>query len=219
MKKLIILFLTLLFLLSISSCGGSSENKEPTITKQKINTRDEVERFASAGEMPDSRVKLGMDRKTLWKQYPDSDSDVEGGVTNPHGTEPDDGDDYINAREHLIREPGEKRTKYSDGKFQYFIQNNAKKDAIGFILSLTKAYNFTVGIDIDDEVEYALGTPDKKDIPPSSDLFYFFGELKNAERYTYIFGKNRLDFIFDNSTLMAIALIDTENWTGYGESE
>lgn len=191
MKKIICLFLALLLVFSLSACKekGDIENTPET------NVYD-LKECMKQGKIPELKYILGTNPETIKKDFE--------GVTEQDGEEVEL---YINENPNS--------TNIGVGNNYYYYVNGSEEKGISSILSFDTAFGIEVnGFDTKKDIKNKFTTVEFTERQLTSLQAYFIpGEVENCSALTCEIDNRRIDFIFMDETLIAINLVDTENWT------
>ena len=192
MKRFLCLSLVFLIALSLSAC---KKEKEKIPSEPTNNTYDLVE-CMKQGKIPELKYTLGTSPETIKKDFE--------GVTEQDGEEIEL---YINENPNS--------TNIVAGNYYYYYVNGSEDMGISSIVSFSTAFGVEVnGFETKQDIIKKFSTVDFEDRELSSLQAYFIpGEIENCSALTCKTDNRRIDFIFIEETLIAINLLDTENWT------
>lgn len=196
MKRILCLTLTLLMVFSLSAC--KKENQE-TPTTPTNNTYDLVE-CMNQGKIPEAEYVLGVDPEKIKKDY------------NYYGEETTD--EFTHEHEIYVRE-NPNSTNIVVGDFYYYHVNGQEDKGISSIVCFGTAFGVEVnGFDTKQDIIKKFSSVEFEERELSSLQAYFIpGEVENCTALTCKTETRRIDFVFMEDTLIAINLVDTENWT------
>lgn len=205
-KKIISLFTALCIVIgafAFSSCS-KSESTEPTTAKRTAyNTMENVKKSVMQGKIDTVEFALGTKANVIFEKYNSKSSD---------STQQADHDVFSVTQKADY-------TRIIKGLAQYFYLNDDKDKTVSVIASTSDAFNFNVGNCTPEDVTFALGEPNVRDIPDAKDVMFGFGfSSNNSERLTYNIDKYRLDFIFSNNALLGVMLTDTTIYKNIGNT-
>ena len=187
MKRIISLILALGICFSCCACAGGAQPQNNTVG---IDLAAELQ----GGKIPEIDIALGtaVDTIEVAEGHSHQDSDT-------HGYSSVEGDKYS----YFLNEHA----------FAYY--KNAKKDkGISVVLSVSEAFSLKCNSFVSAEqvkeafpnIEFTEGTVDKNDLTIMPYM------LDTTKKLTYTSGKRQAVFYIMDDQLIAVALIDTENW-------
>lgn len=210
MRKTICLVTAAMIAAALCSCGNSAESPtDVTATMQRttVTTLESVSAKAGAGEMDCTPIKLGNIIDRLYDNYPTApageEQPQESGVA-------EQGED----RQYLEKTTGTTLTRFMYADMQFYTVNGKDSEGVAVMITSNGAYGFKCNINFKSDITNSLGEPQQKDIIPENQRFFMMGG-EDAERLTYFFGDNRLDFIVVDDMLSMIVLTDTAIYDGF----
>lgn len=205
-KKIISIFTALCIAVcafSLSSCSNSASTEPTTAKKTAYNTMENVKKSVLQGKIDTVEFALGTKADSILQKY---------STTSAQNAQNADHDVFSVT-------PKADYTRIIKGVAQYFYLNSDADKTISVIASTSDAFNFNVGNCTPNDVIYALGEPNVRDIPDARDVLFGFGfGSENSERLTYNIDKYRLDFIFSNNLLLGVMLTDTSLYKSMGNT-
>lgn len=191
MKRIICLVLALLLVFSLSACKG----KEVTNDDPNTNVYD-LNECMKQGKIPELKYTLGTNPETIKKDFE--------GVTEQNGEEIEL---YINENPNSIN--------IVVGDYYYYYVRGAEDKGVSSIVSFTTAFGVEVhGFDTKDDIKKRFTTVEFTERALTSlDAYFIPGEVDNCTALTCETDNRRIDFIFMEETLIAVNMVDTENWT------
>lgn len=191
MKKIICLCLAVLLIFSLAACKG----KEVVDDANDANVYD-LNECMKQGKIPEIKYSLGTNPETIKKDFE--------GVTEQNGEEVEL---YINENPNS--------TNISVANNYYYYVNGSEDKGISSILSFDTAFGVEVnGFDTKEDIKNKFTTVEFTERQLTSLQAYFIpGEVEDCSALTCKTENRRIDFIFMGETLIAINLVDTENWT------
>ncbi|HIZ16784.1 MAG TPA: hypothetical protein H9675_04355 [Firmicutes bacterium] len=207
MKKLTALFISLFMVAGfLTSCGdgsaGTVSSEEPFVSQDLSFTPVNVSEYASAGQMYPLEMKLGDNADAVKAYYENAASSAEPSADDGHGH-------------------GE--ITLTENEFSSHIELNAvnelycylpdSNEVISAIVSYSDPYGFPLYVATEDDVIAHLGQPERSGQPEKNDVFFMLGPvLENYRILVYTYGTNRVTFIFNDGTMMAATIVNTESW-------
>ena len=185
MKKIIAIFLCLIFVFSLTAC-----KKEDTSSGS--NSVD-VEYYAKLGSMPETKYSLGQDVGTLKTELEE------------HYNTTEDHHAVFNVVE------GEKTVQIDSGNFQYYYYKEKLSDGVSYIVSFDKAFGFDVGT-VSVEITDALNLFEFTEEEFNDDNSFFVLGINDGKVIKYKFAENTVSFVFVDDALYATALYKTDDW-------
>ena len=192
MKRTVALILALLLLFSLSACKKEN-NKTPDEPTPNVYDLNEC---MKEGKIPELKYSLGTNPETIKKDFE--------GVTEQDGEEIEL---YINENPNS--------TNIVVGDYYYYYVNGSEDKGISSIISFSTAFGVEVnGFDTKQDIKNRFSGIEFEERKLTSLQAYFIpGEVENCTALTCKTDNRRIDFIFMDEALIAINLIDTENWT------
>lgn len=196
MKRILCLILALLLVFSLSAC---KKQKEETPSDPAENTYDLVE-CMNQGKLPEAEYLLGTDPEKIKTDY------------NYYGE--NSSDEHSHDHEIYMRE-NPNSTNIVVGDYYYYFVNGQESKGISSIVCFGTAFGTEVnGFETKDDIKKKFSTVEFTEREISSLQAYFIpGEVENCTALTCKTENRRIDFVFMEETLIAINLVDTENWT------
>ena len=203
MKRIIALFLALVLLTgTFAACSKedvSSTNKTDSITAIKEGIQN--------GKIPEIDFALGDNPDGIKKHFDDL---LAGG---DHAEEGDHNHSHDEVTSFTVTE-GFTTVKMDAGKFVYHYEKDKKSNGVSVIVSFTKAFGFTSGETTMQEVSACFDQNAITKFTASEDDMYFLVfPLENTMILRNESGDTRLDFYFNENVLVAVVLMDKNNWT------
>lgn len=234
MKKVISVLLCFAALMSFGACdlfGGKEDNAVPTTSKRvAIIEKNKVAEAVKEGKVTGAKFALGADINEVkeyffnivspWTITASTKIVKKGGTTRVvTGESPYDNTQIVTAigeHEDLYKYyVGNALTSVSYDGEDYFYVNGKENEGAAIIVCNKGAFGFEAGNCLPADIETSLGKPHAEDVPPAEQLFFCLGTPINPTRYTYNYGDNRLDFIFQDGNLLMVVLTDTTVYTGF----
>ncbi len=194
MKKFLSLSLAFLMVLSLSAC---KKDKDKTPSEPTSSTYDLVE-CMKQGKIPELKYTLGVDPETIkndYKFYEESE------IAN------EENEIYVNENTNS--------TNIVVGDYYYYYVNGQQSKGISSIVCFSTAFGIEVnGFDTKDDIKKKFEGVEFTEREITSLQAYFIpGEVENCSALTCYSENRRIDFVFMDEMLIAINLVDTENWT------
>ncbi len=187
MKRILMFLLAFCFVFAFAGCGKENNENAPSV---------DLEYYAKLGQIPDCKYKLGQDIYELDKEL------------NAEGEKVvSDGGEYV----YNVTE-GEKTVRMDNGEFIYYYEKDKKDRGISYIVALNGAYGFENGTSLID-VEKALKGYEFTSEDVTEDNVFFLSGISGGEVRKYSFDNKVIMFVFNDSSLSAVTIYDTENWT------
>lgn len=191
MKRYLSVFIIIVILLCFAAC----KKGENTTTDNSGDSYNLIE-CMNQGKIPEAEYMLGTDPEKIKTDY-NYGKEAEG----------HDHDIYFHERtnsSYLVVED-----------FYYYYENGEEKDGISSIVCFSTAYGTEVnGFDTKDDIKKRFSSVTFEEREISSQQAYFVPhEIENWSALTCKTDNRRIDFIFQDDMLVAINLVDTENWT------
>ena len=199
MKRYIAVLLAVLTLFSFCSCGDNSHN----ISDDDLSS--DIMYYLSLGKIKEADFALGTNPEEIDNAKLEPSHEI-GGDANV-------GDEH-NHEQGVVKEEGVVSYHYTYGPFQYYYNKGKEDKGVSFIVSLDKAYGFTVGITSKFEIENALSNlePEKRKAE-SDDFFFMVVEIEDCEMLIYEYEKYTLSFYFKDDILICTTLQNSEEWS------
>lgn len=190
MKKTVALLLCVICVFMFAGCKKEKEPEVITPVFETVDLKAEMEK----GAIPEVKYPLGTSFDMIKVDYKmDSDED-----------------------NHDAYEAQQSRSYFISADFVYYYSEKDKKeDGVSSLVCFDTAFGIQVGSEqTKNDVKKAFPSVEftEKEVK-SKELYFTELTFDNASVLTYTTGKYRVDFIFVDDGLMAINLIDTENWT------
>ena len=203
MKKIIAVILSLLFI----TCLFSACSKESVSSNDYTNNKTAIENGINDGKIPEIDFALGDNPDGIKKHFDDL---LAGG---DHSGEEDHNHSHDEVTSFTVTE-GFSTAKMDAGKFVYHYEKDKKANGVSVIVSYTNAFGFTAGETTMQEVSACFDQNAITKFTASEDDMYF---LVYPIENTMILRKEsdniRLDFYFSENVLVAVVLMDKNNWT------
>ena len=184
MKKSLIFLLIITILLSFSACTKSQEEED------KGNGVD-IKYYAELGQMPECEFSLHSDVEKVENELSQKASEDEEFYYNT----------VIGNKSALI--------ELSDKDYYYL--KDKKEDGILYIVNFNGGYGFSADT-VSIEIKNALSKYPCTEETANLDAPYARGLSQDSSILKYVFGKNTVIFVFNENTLSAVAVFDSENW-------
>lgn len=203
MKKIFCLMLALVFVFSFAGCGNGDE----TDTSSVASRAAEIEEYIKKGSIPEIPFAVGTDVDDVEDYYNDMMEQLEAEHSDDEGHIHSDDDIYFEVTK------GNLSVTMDTGKMKYFYEKAKKSKGVSVILTFEDAFGFEVMYTTKNDIEEALSGLSGKTLSATEDDLYFLSYASEAIILRYEIDRYRLDFYFDDNTLMATVLQNTENWT------
>ncbi len=185
MKKLLVIFLSILFILTFTACN----KRDASSGELSVD----VEYYAKIGSMPECKYPLGTDIKTIKKDLEEHFNDK----TEDHAV--------YNVVE------GEETVLIDGGDFQYYYYKDNEENGISYIVNFEKAFGFdigTVSVEIKDALKKFKYT--EEELNDDNSFFVLGGGSGKVVKYE--FADNTVSFVLINDALYATAIYKTNDW-------
>ncbi len=185
MKRVLCLVLCFAFILSFAACKGD-----------KKDSRGEIDKFASKGEIPEYEVKLGSTAEFALKHYEDLSKEQ-------------NNEDLI-----LTEYVGNTAVNLMNGvQSFYYEKQHADKGIAVVAVTGGEAYGLELGnTTTKNDVTEKLAADYIERAATADDLFFLPGTVEGAKVLTANFDKIKLEFFFFDDFLSAVCLTDTNYW-------
>lgn len=195
MKKIIALCLTLALVFSF--CGCSKQKDKDDNSSVAPSDAYNLFEYMKKGEFPEAKYSLGTAIDTILNEAQNED-----GEAHTHST--------VYEQSYGVRS-----TFIDCGDFSYYYENGKRDAGVSSIVAQTKVFGFEIGaFTTKNDVIRAFPSSEYEERELSNSEMYFIPfEMIGCTAITYKVDNYRLDFIFDNNTLFAVNLVDTNNWT------
>lgn len=195
MKRIVALCLSIIFLFAFCGCTKQKDKENNSSATQ--GDLYNLYEYMKKGEFPEAKYSLGTAINTILN---DSQGDDEEGHT--HST--------VYEQSYGVRS-----TFVDCGDFCYYYENGKRDLGVSSIVAQTKVFGFEMGVFTNkNDVIAAFPSYEYEERELSNSEMYFIPfEMTGCTAITYKVDNYRIDFIFDNNTLFAVNLVDTNNWT------
>ncbi len=194
MKRFLCLILSLLMVFSLSACKKKNDETPSTPTN---NAYDLIE-CMKGGKIPELKYTLGVDPETIKNDYKFYEENENASEEN---------EIYVNENPNS--------TNIVVGDYYYYYVNGQESKGISSIVCFSTAFGTEVNsFDTKQDIKKKFENVEFEERELTSLQAYFIpGEVENCSALTCKTENRRIDFIFMEETLIAINLVDTENWT------
>lgn len=196
MRKLLAVFLSVSCLLLI--CGCKSNKKDNTSSPAEAENK--IEQILINGKIQGTDYALGTSVEQIKTDTKYGEIDAQEGTHNS-GNE-------------LFIVAEEKATRLVYNSCYYYYENGKEDKGISSIVSFVSIDGLECGQSGPDEVRVAFSSVqfEQRNIT-ADDVYFVSAPLENCFALSYSKDSRRIDFVFSDGVLIAINLIDTENWS------
>lgn len=182
MKKLLSIYLCLIFVFALCGCGGNNEKK---IEKHNID----VEYYAKLGKLSDADYALGDEVEGVKKKLQESSSDDE---------------EDISYSEYSMGE----NTILSDGEYCCVYPTSEEQNGISYVIKFGGSYGFEQGAvsTFVKEKMTSIGFEANERGAESGELFFIPISSGTPTVLQYDFGENTVLFVFEQNALCATVI-------------
>ena len=203
MKKIIAICLSLVLIVCIFSACSNETTSSTDIKDNKAAVTEGIKN----GKIPEIDYALGDNPDGIKKHFEDLLAQ------NDHSEEEDHNHSHDDVTSFTVTE-GISTVKMDAGKFVYHYEKSKKSNGISVIVSYTKAFGFTAGETIMQEVSACFEQNSITKFSASEDDMYFLVyPLSDCMILRNDTGNIRLDFYFSENVLVATVIMDKANWT------
>lgn len=188
MKKLLVLFLTVLFVLSFAGCKDKNGKDAP-----KVKTEGET--AVESGNIPDLSFQLGSDPDNIEDFYEDY-------ISKNEGTD-----------EYIVEQEGELTVLLETNSVKYYYEKEKEDNGIGFIAVLSDCLGYERGVMMPEDIQNEFVATGTLSDATEEEMFFLPAYEENCKVLKYDFGRYKLEFYFVNDFLSATVIYDSENWT------
>ncbi len=203
MKRIIAICLSLVLIACVFSACSNEVTSSNDITDNKTAILEGKEN----GKIPEIDYALGDNPDGIKKHFDDLLA------KDDHSEEENHNHSHDEVTNFTITE-GISTVKMDAGKFVYHYEKDKKANGISVIVSYTKAFGFTAGETIMQEVSDCFEQNSITTFTASEDDMYFLVyPLDDCMILRNESDNIRLDFYFSENVLVAVVLMDKNNWT------
>ncbi len=194
MKRLLCLILALLMVLSLASCKKDGDD----VSSDQGNSTYDLVACMNQGKIPEATYVLGVDPEKIKNDY------------NYY----EEAEEHTQEHEIYVRE-NPNSTNIVVGDYYYYYVNGEEDKGISSIVSFSTAFGTEVhGFETKQDIIEKFNSVVFEERELTSLQAYFIpGEVENCTALTCKTENRRIDFVFMEDSLIAINLVDTENWT------
>lgn len=192
MKKVIALLLVFVFVFSFASCK-KEEDDNPALTTSEISYN--LDNLLKDGEIPGVPYKLGTSVQK---------------IKDDAGYKPED---ELNDDDEFSIIENTKYTRMAYLTSYYCFAPDKEENGISSIVDFGTPFDFETGTTTPDDVKAYFKDVEFEERELTSSQVYFIPmQMENCTALTYEKDNRRIDFIFESDLLIAINLVDTDNW-------
>ncbi len=180
MKRIVALFLSVLFVFSLTACGKD--------TKDDDKFTVDLEYYAALGQIPECEYKLG-----------DSPDEIKTAL-EAASKENDENIYYF--------DEGDESSLIDNGIYNFYYKNEKADSGISYIVSYDTAFGFDIGT-VSIEVSDAINAEYTEEEITEDNAFFVWG-LENGKVYKYEFDDITVLFVFSDNALCATAIYNSD---------
>lgn len=187
MKKVLALALCLVLCLTVCACGGNLPKEN------NVGNGINLDNALAEGKIPELDIALG--------------TNVDSIDMGEHSHEADAQPAY-----YLIN--GKEESYLMGENAYYYYKNNKKEAGISSIVSISAAFGLICGnYETPESVKNAFSNiVFTESVATEDDLFFLKYTIENCKKLSYVSGNREIVFIFEDNNLIAVNMVDINNW-------